>query len=203
VSGWRVRTGLAASGIAVLLAAAALSACGASQPELRVAGNVEPAGIEEFDVGANEPWSFLTVLLCMNQEGSARIENVEFDEPTAGLRVDAFATAPNPYPSGGPLNGAGPVLLPNLNPGYVLGGEPITSVCPKPGEEASWTGGTMLAIQVSKDSDGFAFSQALNVTYESDGSQDVLWIPFGIALCDQPQATPCPLPPPPSLPGPD
>jgi len=184
---------MAAGGIVVLLAAAALSAC-AARPQLRVAGDMSPVGIEEFSVAAGQPWSFLTVILCVSDPGSVTIDSVAMDQPTGGLRIDAFATAPNPFPTGESPMGAGPVLLPDLNEGYVLGGEPVTSVCPKPGEEQSWTGGTMLAIQVSKRSAGMAFSRALNVTYETDGSQRVLSIPFGIALCDRPQESPCPIP---------
>lgn len=184
---------MAAGRIVVLLAAAALSAC-AARPQLRVAGDMSPVGIEEFGVSAGQPWSFVTVILCLTDPGSAIIDSVAVDEPSGGLRVDAFATRPNPYPSGESPVGAGPVLLRDLNDGYTLGGQPIDSVCPKPGEEQSWTGGTEFAIQVSKSSAGMAFSRALNVTYETDGSQRVLSIPFGIALCDQPQESPCPLP---------
>lgn len=177
----------------VLLGAAALSACAAG-PELQVAGDMSPVGIEEFSVAAGQPWSFVTVILCLTDSGSAIIDSVTMGEPTGGLRIDIFATRPNPYPSGESPVGAGPVLLRDLNDGYVLGGAPIDSVCPQPGEEESWTGGTELAIQVSKESAGMAFSRTLSVTYETDGSQHVLSIPFGIALCDRPQESPCPLP---------
>jgi hypothetical protein len=179
----------------VVLAVVALSACAAPGPELRVAGDMHgAAGIEEFSVVADQPWSFTTVILCISDPGSVTIDSVAMDQPTGGLRVDAFATAPNPYPSAQPMRGAGPVLLPDLNEGFVLGGEPIDSVCPSPGGEQSWTGGTMLAIQVSKRSAGMGFSRAMNVTYDTQGSQRVLSIPLGIALCDQPQESPCPIP---------
>jgi hypothetical protein len=156
----------------------------------------------QFSVPAGQSWSILIEIpLCITQPGRVRIEGVALDNPTGGLRVEAFATGPNAFASGVSAPGSEAVSLTDLHTDYVIGGEPITAVCPDPDEVDTWVGGSMVAVQVSKSSAGLAFSQALNITYQTDSSEGRLWIPYGIALCDKPQESPCPLPESPQVPG--
>lgn len=176
-----------------LFFAACLSGCSASGPELRVPGTMGPAGDSQENVQAGASWSFGITTLCLTGPGSVTVTDVAFEQPTGGLRIEAFATRPNPYPLGQAGLGAEPGTLASLGRGFVLGGlQPIDTVCPKPGEEQSWTGGSELAIQASKTLSGMARSSSLVVTYATAGLTRTLAIPFGISLCAVGTQGPCP-----------
>ena len=152
-----------------------------------------PAGDGQENVSAGTSWSFGITTLCLTAPGSVTITGVAFDQPTGGLHIEAFATRPNPYPLGKSGLGAEPTPLASLGGGFVLGGlQPIDSVCPKPGDEQSWTGGSEFAIQASKTVSGMAKSASLVVTYVTAGSSRTLAIPFGVSLCAVGPQGPCP-----------
>ena len=146
------------------------------------------------NVDAGQAWSFGTIVLCVSAPGTATITDVSFKEPTGGMHVDAFATRQSPIRIGGQFLGADTKTLADVGDGFIIGGAPIEDQCPPAADDATWVGGVELGIQVSKSTSAMARANALEVTYETDGSRMSLTIPFGIALCAVGTSGMCPAP---------
>jgi hypothetical protein len=179
-------------GTSIVLAAVALAACGAS-PELRMAGNPGTAAAMDMEyVASNAPVSFGGVMLCTSAPGIATIRSVVVHQATGDIKVQAFATRPNPFTRGLDGLGSNRSTIADLHldfdpaaPSTVSGGCPDDAASPPPSISAHLV---ELAVQVARRSGDAAGGPALDVTYEVGGGTRTTVIPFGVWLC----ATTCP-----------
>lgn len=178
-----------------MAAALALSGCAGRGPQLGPPTPL-PAMVTQYSVPAHQPWTFGGIILCRSGPGTAVIRSVSIHPPASGLggqlRVEAFAVRPNPFPLGQSAFGAEPTTLTAIGSGFVPAGpQLVTTVCPQPGELATWKSGSELAVQVSKDA-ATAFGVGLDIQYTSGSAVQTYSTPFGIALCALSTIAQCP-----------
>jgi hypothetical protein len=183
-----------------LAAMTLLGGCGGSGPALQAVGD-PTGGVVEFSVGAEQPWIFGALTLCLSAPGQVTVTSVTIHPgpwPVGGLHVEAFATRPNPWTHLAPPLGAQPSTLAAFGHGFVVGGAQQvveTSSCPTQAEldTNTWRGGTELGVQVAKDLPGTGAGDGLDITYTSAGSSHSMVIHFAIVLCAAQLPSECPL----------
>jgi hypothetical protein len=185
-----MRMPIVAGFVALLLSGCVL----AGGPQLSVVGDpTTRVGISADNIAAGRPFSFGSIMLCVSAPTTATISAVSIDKPEGGIRVDAFATRPNPFTRGEDGLGSQAKTLVEFSPSFAPGArQSVTGVCPGSGatsEPGLDAGVSELGVQVSWDGVGpYAGGPALDVTYSIGGQAHTLVVLFGIWLC----ASTCP-----------
>ena len=132
-------------------------------------------------------------MLCVSAPTTATISAVSVDKAEGGIRVDAFATRPNPFTRGedGLDSQAGSLV--DSSSTFAGADQRVIGVCPgggaAPDPSFDASGLSELGVQVSWDGVGpYAGGHALDVTYSISGQAHTLVLLFGIWLC----ASTCP-----------
>lgn len=159
----------------LLLGAASLSGCGASQngASLVLPGDVPGFGIALDDVGANDSFVVGSIPLCIkdaNGLGKARITSVRPAEATGGLAIRQYAVREGEAP----YTGAEPGVIPE----QWSRDQVVSRPCPaEPNRVAE------LVVEAHKPQDEPATTDGLLVTYELSGQTRTLQIPLRLKLC--------------------
>ncbi len=174
---------------AVLVVALSLAGCSQQGPQLQVVGGQSVAlNLAVSNVGANQPYSFGSIMLCVSSPATARITNVAVDQVQGGIHVDAFAVRPNPFTRQEEGLGGQRESLSDYSSTFVPNSAQLISGVCQPSSPAI-SGGDIaniseLGVQVSWDGSGrYAGGHALDIVYEIAGTQKTLTINFGIWLC--------------------
>jgi hypothetical protein len=174
---------------AALAVALFLAGCSQDGPHLQVVGDQSVAlNLAVSDVGANQPYAFGSIMLCVSSPATARITNVAVDQAQGGIRVDAFAVRPNPLTRQQEgLGGQREALIDYSSTFAPNSAQFISGVC-QSSSSAIASGDTAdiseLGVQVSWDGFGrYAGGHALDITYEIAGTEQTLRLNYGIWLC--------------------
>jgi hypothetical protein len=171
--------------VATTVALMSAMGCQASvdDPGLRVAGDPNPAIVSAGNVAGGIAVSFGSIVLCLREPGSATIRDVSLMGSTGSIHLDKFGVRPNPYVRQQPSVGAERSGLESLGFSPATA-QVVDTQCAATGAEATWTGGSELAFQVSDGGESVAGSQSLEVTYEfGSAATRTFSIPYGVQLC--------------------
>jgi hypothetical protein len=166
-----------------------VASCSGQQSRLGFYANQTAAlNLTVSNMAAHQPYSFGSIMLCVDPPAPAVITSVSVDHPVGGVRVDAFGVRPNPFLRGQQGLGGDRSTLPLFSPDFLPGQQQrVSGKCPgSPGssDNSDFSGLSELAVQVSWDGNGaYSGGHALDVEYEISGQKQDLIIPFGIWLC--------------------
>ncbi len=175
---------LALSAVLLLAGCAGSDDPGSDGPRLRMAADGDSGfGLGIPGAGANEPWVIQGLIVCLDGEGTAELQEIRTVD--SDLEVTDFALRDNPLWPGGDTFGVRPRTDRRgslTDAGFDPRGKVASLGCSGAGSGR----GHELAIQLSHPESTPVGSVAFEVVYESGGDQRTLMIPMQLALCPHP-----------------
>ena len=145
------------------------------------------AGVTQQSVSPSLPVTFGSLLLCGS--GSApRVGSVSLVEPTGDLKLDRFATRPNPFTTGAYLVGNFPGSLDAAAPGSTKYHD---AVQPCESSNGTWSGGSELLVELSITGPRDGCTRGLLLTYQDGPNVRSLSVPFYLGLNTEAKGPSC------------
>lgn len=140
--------------------------------------------IGQSDTRAGVRYAFDDAALCLESPGALAITDVQLENPTGGMQIDAFSVAPMRTGSSvvSYLEGVEQSLT---DAGFPAEGPMVVdTVCSEAWPAPQGYGSYLLGVEVSKPTDRNATTTALLISYNSGGDDSVFRAPLGLLLCE-------------------